>query len=62
MRPAATDSGLWHQVQRIVYPRRFPSNHPPFERSECSPKRKPASWLYYTLLDNPEVRLNMRIF
>jgi hypothetical protein len=47
---------LWHAVQRIVYPRRSPSYGPPFRRETCAPWRRPASWLYYTLLDSPELR------
>lgn len=57
MRQPAADSHLWDQVQRITYPSRFPSLHPPFEREGCGPKRKPASWLYYTLLDSPALRI-----
>jgi hypothetical protein len=50
------DLPLWHQAQRLVYRRRCPSDHPPFPRSEASVKRKVASWLYYTLLDSPDLR------
>ena len=50
------DMMLWHAVQRLVYPGRWPSNHPPFPHPQVSVKRKVASWLYYTLLDSPELR------
>jgi hypothetical protein len=56
IRATPSDPGLWRQVQRIVYPRRSPSDHPPFARSDASPKRKVASWLYYTLLDDSGLR------
>jgi hypothetical protein len=58
MRPPAADPGLWHRVQRIVYPRHQPSNGPPFTREQCepTPRRKPASWLYWKLLDDPGLR------
>lgn len=62
MRDPAENPYLWELVQRIVYPRRWPSDHPPFARETCGPKRKPASWLYYMLLDNPPLRLDMGIF
>ncbi len=55
-REPASDLELWRQTQRIVYPRRWPSDHPPFSRAEVSVKRKRASWLYYTLLDNFDLR------
>jgi hypothetical protein len=51
------DMKLWHDVQRIAYPKRSPSNSPPFTRGlHMGPKRKPASWLYYLLLDDAELR------
>lgn len=50
------DVTLWHAAQRLVYPQRSPSNNPPFPREQCSVKRKVASWLYYTLLDDPSLR------
>lgn len=57
MRAAPADPRLWEQVQQIVYPRDKPSKHPPFAREQCepTPRRKPASWLYWKLLDNPEL-------
>lgn len=62
MRDPAENPYLWKLVQGLVYPHRWPSDHPPFAREECSPKRKRASWLYYTLLDNPLLRIEMRVF
>lgn len=51
------DLALWHQVQRIVYPKRTPSNGAPFARDAgLGPKRKPASWLYWLLADDAELR------
>jgi hypothetical protein len=50
------DRALWQAVQRIVYPRRFPSGNPPFPQTGTSPKRRPASWLYHTLLKDPALR------
>jgi hypothetical protein len=48
---------LWRRVQRIVYPRREPSSGTPYSRRcEMGPKKKPASWLYWLLLDNPTLR------
>jgi hypothetical protein len=57
MRAPPADMDLWHTVQRIVYPRAaLPSNHPPFPSETASPKRRPASWLYFTLLDDAQLR------
>lgn len=53
---SATDRLLWQEVQRIAYPKRSPSDHPPFPRDQCSPGRKPASWLYWELLDDAGLR------
>jgi hypothetical protein len=50
------DPALWSQVQRIVYPHRMPSEHPPFARRACCVHRRIASWLYYKLLDNSALR------
>lgn len=50
------DMTLWHAAQRLVYPNRWPSDHHPFPREQASVKRKRASWLYYTLLDDPVLR------
>lgn len=58
---ALTDPALWAAVQRVTYPKRSPSDCPPFARSECSVKRKPASWLYYTLLDSPSLRAKVAL-
>lgn len=51
-----TDPALWAQVQRIVYPKRSPSEHPPFPRKACCVHRRIASWLYYKLLDDSALR------
>lgn len=58
MRAPAANPRLWEQVQRITYPRDDPSKHPPFGRDQVgpTPRRKPASWLYWTLLDSPGLR------
>lgn len=50
------DLQLWRQVQRLVYPKRFPSSHPPFPRSITSPAHKRASWLYYQLAEDAQLR------
>lgn len=49
---------LWHACQRIAWPRHrwLPSNNPPFSATVCSPKVKPASWLYHTLVGDPALR------
>lgn len=56
IRKPAADPGLWHSVQLIVYPRKPPSFGAPFPAEICSPKRKPASWLYHTLAADPALR------
>lgn len=58
-RPPASNPELWTACQRIAYPGRIPSKGSPFARETCSPKRRPASWLYYTLLDNPGLRIDV---
>jgi hypothetical protein len=42
---------LWRFAQRVVYPKRWPSEGPPYPRTETGTTRKPASYLYYRLLD-----------
>jgi hypothetical protein len=53
---ADLDLDLWHRVQRIVYPQRWPSNGAPFPIEVCSIHWRPASWLYWTLLGSPDLR------
>jgi hypothetical protein len=55
-RSPAENQELWRECQRIAWPRKSPSEYPPFAREICAPWRRPASWLYYTLLDDPELR------
>lgn len=47
---------LWAHVQRLVYPDRWPSEHRPFPAASCTPKRKPASWLYHKLAADTALR------
>jgi hypothetical protein len=54
------DMTLWHSVQQLTWPRKIPSRSPPFERCACQgPKRQPASWLYYLLRDDAELRIKV---
>lgn len=58
MEPLLTpfEAFLWIQCQAVTYPKRFPSLHPPFDPEGLSPKRRPASWLYHKLVNDPELR------
>lgn len=49
------DMELWHRVHGILYPGRS-TNGVPFPRPVCSPRARPASWLYHTLAANPQLR------
>jgi hypothetical protein len=52
------DMNLWHACQKTAYPERRMtgvSNEQPFHISECTPKMKPASWLYHTLAADREL-------
>lgn len=50
------DYELWARVQQIVYPHRCPSPHEPFAADQCSPRTKPASWLYHQLVNDADLR------
>jgi hypothetical protein len=50
------DLSLWHACQRIAYPTRSASNHPPFLGPLPRADRMPASWLYLKLAANPPLR------
>lgn len=49
------DHDLWQRVHAITYPGRFTSGLP-FPRPVCSPRVRPASWLYHTLAADPILR------
>ena len=55
----AIDLPLWHACQRIAYPTRSASDHPPFLGPLPRPNRMPASWLYHKLAANPELRFQV---
>lgn len=50
------DLDLWQRVQRIVYPKRWPSANPPFGTDKGGPTWRPASWLYHRLAADPALR------
>lgn len=51
------DRALWARVQRIAYPKRAPTSHPPFPQSfNNGPKQRPASWLYHLLANDAALR------
>jgi hypothetical protein len=52
--PGPIDMPLWYACQRAVYPKRSPSDHPPF--AHACPEHRTASWLYQTLSTNPGLR------
>ncbi len=41
----------WRLAQARKRPGEWPSPHPPFERAELAPGRKPASTEYYRIID-----------
>lgn len=55
-RPQPKAPALWWMCQKIVYPKRVPSKHPPFNKEECSAKKKKASFLYHLLLEDSALR------
>lgn len=50
------DLPLWLACQRIVYGWRINTSNRPFAVDICTPRRKPASWLYHLLAANPSLR------
>lgn len=46
----AIDMELWRKVQNIVYPNRW------LPKETCGPKKRSASWLYYTLAESAKLQ------